>query len=156
MNYPKKNTVENFLFDSSGKDIFRGFSHDSPDFSIEFPSPKNRQPKDTPENIHLEMDNWFFEKFGMRFRSQATFVTGSLFVASNYGNVRKIVPLEDYYFCWSKISKDLFGQFQIKSEFESIESMMNRLNFQCDDLNAAISSGNEIMIICQKFSAIKL
>jgi hypothetical protein len=147
------NSHENFLIESGNTPLYRGFFRQSPESEIFISSPKNKEPRDTPREVHLEMDEWFFENFGLRFRSQAIFATGSHFAALYYGQVRTLKPLEEYYFCWSKNSSDLFHTFQAKPANESITNMMERLEFQCTDLKSAINSKNEIMIICKNMIA---
>jgi hypothetical protein len=142
---------------SRGKPLFRGFSRPSADPVIRIQSPSNRVPKDMPRDVQIEMDDWFFQRFGMRFRESSLFATGDPHTAQNYatdwGQVRQLEPKERFCFCWSPKCADLYNEFENPKRTESIEDLLVRLDFQCDDLEAAILSHNEIMLVCPDIEA---
>lgn len=72
---------------------------------------KNRRPKDTPAEIHDFIDDYFENKYGSRFRSEAIFATGSYATAKTYGNVFIILPVGKYEVLWSPMVKDLYSEF---------------------------------------------
>ena len=67
----------------------------------------DRHPKDTPKRVSGLMDDWFKKKFGIRFRSEAMFVTSKSYTASAFGHVYIVFPIGDYDYCWSKVYSDL-------------------------------------------------
>lgn len=119
--------------------------------------PRNRQPKDLPISLHNRADQWFDEKFGIRYRSKAIFITGSEFIAQSHAysdqHVVRIVPLSSYKFCWSPLIKDLFS-FGNSSNGATIEEYLDSGNYRQDGLEEALLSGNEIMLHCDQFIAI--
>jgi len=68
----------------------------------------NREPKDTPQWMHRDLDNRFFQKFGVRARSNALFTTGSYSQASSYGDIYIIFPKGQYTVIWSDDIQDLY------------------------------------------------
>lgn len=93
----------------------------------------------------------------MRFRESSLFATGDLHKAQNYaadwGQVRQLEPRGRFCFCWSPECADLYNEFENSKLTESIEDLLARLDFQCDDLEAAILSHNEIMLVCPDIEA---
>lgn len=103
------------------------------------------------------MDDWFFNRFGMRFRESSLFATGDFHTAQGYatdwGQVRRLEPKERFCFCWSPKCIDLYNEFESLVGTESVEDLLARLDFQCDDLEAAILSHHEIMLVCHAVKA---
>lgn len=103
------------------------------------------------------MDEWFFDRFGMRFRESSIFATGDLHAAQSYANdwgqVRRLEPKERFCFCWSPKCADLYNEFESSMSSESVEALLARLEFQCEDLEAAILSHHEIMLVCPSVEA---
>lgn len=103
------------------------------------------------------MDDWFFNRFGMRFRESSLFGTGDLVTAQGYakdwGQVRRLEPKDKFCFCWSPDCADLYNEFVNSRSTESVEDMLERLDFQCNDLGAAIRSHNEVMLVCRDIEA---
>lgn len=71
----------------------------------------NRHPVDTPNNISKLMDNWFNKKFGIKFRSEALFVTGNVIAAKHFGYVYIVFPIGNYDYSWSPVYSDLTDDF---------------------------------------------
>lgn len=95
--------------------LYRGV----PDSRLTFgalPNPENRPSRDTPTKIHEAMDNWFEKKFGIRYRSNALFVTGDKNMTSDYyagmtyGDLLLIFPIGDFRFCWSTKADDVMDE----------------------------------------------
>ena len=103
------------------------------------------------------MDNWFFKRFGVRFRASSIFATGDMHAAQGYANdwgqVRRLEPKERFCFCWSPECADLYNEFEGSKGAESVDALLARQNFQCDNLRAAILSHHEIMLICTVIEA---
>lgn len=72
---------------------------------------KNREPMSTSPAIHEAVDEYFNEKFGSKFRSNAVFGTGKRLQALGYGEgvPYLILPVSDFKFAWSPIIQDLFS-----------------------------------------------
>lgn len=105
-----------------------------------------------PLDVQIRMDDWFSERFGIRFRESSLFATGDQHVAQSYakdwGQVRVLKPKDKYCFCWSPECADLYNEFSNSRDTESVEAMLRRLDFQCDHLEEAILSHHEIMLVC--------
>lgn len=119
----------------------------------------NRLPRNMPPAIHQRADLWFERKFGIRYRSQALFVTSSVFVANNYavpaGNVVRIIPTGPYKYCWSPVRKDLLFYCSVAPDV-SIEDYLEQGNYIDSDLLAAHVSGNEVMLFCENYISIPI
>lgn len=117
---------------------------------------KDRSPKNMPLPIHRVADEWFLEKFGYRFRSQALFCTSDEVVASLYGKVYRLFPSNGFSFCWSPKVKDLFTTITLygitAANAEAIVPVLEQSDYRCDDnLILALESDNEIMIVAERF-----
>ena len=121
-----------------------------------------RAPKDMPVEAHHVIDNWFFDKFGTRYRSQATFGTGSMMLASEYGMSHIMLPIGEFDFCWSPTVEDLFKEFgqglnPWVRDASVITKWLSTLQYQQNNnLVQAIASGNEIMIHCESYYMLQL
>lgn len=133
-------------------------------YSMDVPtlhSPRtNRRPRSSPNAFHRIADDWFFKRFGIRYRSHSLFVTPSKFIARNYGatpdHLIRIIPITDYRFCWSPSVSDLLfaAQKLEKATLDEIESYLDQASYREEDLKAAHSSGHEVMLYCQHYIAI--
>lgn len=73
---------------------------------------QNRSPLDTPVNIHTQIDDWFFQKTNIHFRSSSVFCTGSLRHTHDYAQIGEtiiIIPKGNYHYCWSPVYRDMYG-----------------------------------------------
>lgn len=142
------------------KPVYRGTSNSNSRTVMNISSPINRQPVNMPSDVQLKIDDIFESSFGIRFRERSLFSTGSLEVAKsytgNYGEVRKIRPVEPFCFCWGLHSTDLYFEYMRASEHETICDMIHRLNFKIDDISRAIDLQCEIMLVGSNFQAIKI
>ncbi|WP_267123035.1 hypothetical protein [Xanthomonas sacchari] len=138
--------------------LYRGFAGHDPRKTIVISSPENRTPRDVPIEIQIMADNYFEEKFGIRFRQRGIFCSGDISVARNYANseadVRVISALTDFGFCWSPKVKDLYESLPYFDGTEkTFHSFLESANYKTSDLEAAIRSGNEIILVGDEFSA---
>lgn len=145
---------------SGGLPVYRGFARPLSEGKNYIDPPTDRQPKNIPVAAHRIIDQWFLERFGFNFRTQALFGSGSLDKATIHaeegGEVGLIRPNADFMFCWSPHSYDLFGEYaQLKSDDE-IASLLEKLEFTTDNLDQAIMSGHEIMLASDSFVAEKI
>ena len=139
----------------------------------------NRNPKDTPIGDHKLIDQWFFDQFGIRFRSDhIMFATGHIMVG-HYGKAHNVIPIGDFQFCWSPVINDVLNDikpamYEIHNEIgekyrdkekypqslielrdivknEMILTRLERGKYQTTNLPDAIKSGNEVMIHCKEY-----
>lgn len=119
---------------------------------------KDRRPKDTEAAIHQVADNWFNEKFGIRFRSQSLFVTSNVGTAATYGATRqhvfRIIPLGEYSYCWSESCKDMLGLVFDCAKPVDCLARLDNAGYRMDGLDAAYQSGHELMVFCDRYLAI--
>ena len=127
---------------------------------IRLSSPASRKPKNMPERVQQEMDDWFEHHFGIRFRQRAIFSTGCLDVASDYagdyGEVRALRPAAEFCFCWSRTCIDLYGAWAAHPRAhpgDPVATLLDSLDFTCEDLGSALRSGHEIMLVCSSIEA---
>ena len=115
----------------------------------------DREPKHNSKVVHRVADNWFFEKFGRRYRSQAYFCTGAQDVAKHYGNVYEVFPLNGFNFCWSPKIRDLFTEVSLSfidpCDTPAIIDLLERGDYREVGLTDAIRSGCEIMVCAPGF-----
>ena len=144
----------------NGQMLYRGFSRRVEGRVLTIASPELRQPRNMPVDVQTSIDNWFERKFGIRFRQRSLFATGSLEIAESYaserGEVRSLEPQADFCFCWSEECVDLYSEYQQSYSGESIDQLMERLDFRCDNLDYALRTGNEIMFVCRQVAATRL
>lgn len=141
----------------------------------------DRKPTDTPLPIHQFMDNWFYKKFGVKFRSNAMFATKSQ-SAQTYGDVYIVFPIGEFKYCYSTVvsdlyvditskiesklsshyaplSKEKFNDFlsdedNVKFSLDIVEKLLSDSNFVNDNLKN-VTNYPEIMINCKSYLAIK-
>lgn len=68
----------------------------------------NRKPVDTPQNLSYIIDNAFMNNDFKAMRSNSVFCTGSVDVASSYGEVYIVYPKNGFDFTWSRYFDDLY------------------------------------------------
>jgi len=140
-----------------GRRMYRGFTKKATGDMLNIHSPQNRVPRDMPSEIQAQMDFWFEQNLGFRYRQGAIFVTGDLDIARQYagdhGEVRTLQPTGPFHFCWGRQSNDLYGEYVDMRANESVTELLQRLEFQCGDLAGALDSGNEIMLVGAAFQA---
>jgi len=151
---------------------------------------KDRKPKDTPIPVNNYIDNYFYQKFGWRAKSESLFTTSNPKQATMYGELYQIFPVGQFGCLWSYDVHDLYQDFtkfpqlglinyiniednkDMKLEWWrpeqdvdidwSTEVGKNLMIFLEDklgtykegNLESALSSGNEIMIDCDKYVTI--
>lgn len=122
------------------------------------PCPVNRLPSDTPLVLHDLADEWFFNKFGIRYRSNAVFATSVQSTARGYGQVYSVYPVGQFEFCYSPKYNDLtsylsdaFEAYDVNDVPESwltrpLEKLLNNGDYKSDSIVAAVKSESEVMI----------
>lgn len=120
---------------------------------------KDRRPKDTPEEIHNAIDEWFENKFGFKARSQTMFVFGQNIkrhTLSQYGKGCIVFPIGPIKYAWSNRIYDLYAKFNGAEEMEDIRTMIDALEraaYTDDQLSAAVKLDKEIMMECSGYYA---
>jgi hypothetical protein len=141
--------------------FYRGMSSDIPlDRPSLFRARKNRKPRDTPDNLHYAADEWFRNKFGIPYRSEALFVTSNRIIAQFYGkspdHCVRIIPIDNYSYCWSSKYADFLHLAKNVSSAEDLTSRLNISEYVTSNLELAHSSGNELMLCCDFYLAIPI
>lgn len=123
---------------------------------------KDRRPRNSDPLFHELADDWFFNKFGVRYRSAALFVTSDLRHAARYmggsGRLVRVIPLSDYSYCWSPRLEDLtYVQSRISVlNAVTVGSQLDAAEYREADLRGAHASGNELMLHCERYVAIPI
>ena len=76
---------------------------------------KNREPKDTPVELHHLVDKWFHKKFGIKARSNVVFCTFDVDEVYRYGDPYFVFPIGKYKAISSPMIQDLFLTMQSES-----------------------------------------
>lgn len=94
-----------------GRYLYRGIADEIPLYFSGTPR-KDRRPLDTNKNLHKALDEYFFKKFGFRYRSNGLFACRTYGIASQYSgtthNVSMIFPTNGYTMCSSNEIGDMF------------------------------------------------
>ena len=130
--------------------IYRGFSK-LEDLPYVKNTRKNRIPKNLNLRDHKLADQIFYEKFGIRFRSQSVFCTGDISSAKCYGDVAIIKPIGNYKICWSPICHDFI---EVEQSHLNIIDFIEENRYKIGDLKEALDSGNEIMLFCERYKVL--
>lgn len=137
---------------------------------------KDRKPLDTGMGLHTVMDEWFFEKFGHRARSQGLFVTGDTKQVSLYGERFIIFPVGEYEYIWSPMVRDLYKMDWNKEMGKSkqffdplkkdtqltldpqqtmlVRGVLERFQYQTDNINDALRTKHEVVMMCDQYVAV--
>ena len=138
--------------------LFRGVHPATTPFTIN-QCPVNRKPKDTYIEIHNVADAWFQKNFGVKYRSNAVFASGSHTQAQSFGHVYAIFPCGNFKFCWSRDVEDMTKEFSwVRAYMYSdtddgqgkFEDALAMARYSDQDLLGAQASGTAIMIHCNE------
>jgi len=116
---------------------------------------RDRRPLNTPEKFHKIADDYFYEKFNVRYRSAALFCTSRYYIANVYGKTVSLVfPIGNYTVCWSDSSKDLYCDIYIKckGDPEKFSMLIDNAHYFQGNVCEAIKSGNEVMLHCDSYA----
>jgi len=102
--------------------LYRGFSDTVESGLFEnYYRKKPRKPRDSHIHVHDVADNWFYESFGVRARSQTIFCTPDIEQAKQYGKPYKISVPES---------------IDIKLIFSVHVNDFNEIEAEIDDVNS--------------------
>lgn len=121
---------------------------------------KNRVPKDTPKEWHEELDRLFYEKFGIRARSNTLFCSPVQSFAESFGISYMIFPMGRYEIIWSPqvtdlysdVIKPLMSDLNEPAGAEELEDVVDR--YTKGNLKSALKSESEIMLSCDEYYGI--
>lgn len=143
--------------------MYRGIDKQLPAVSLQ-QNRAGRRPLTTNAALSKVADNWFFEKTGIRYRSNAVFTAGDYGTARSYGDVYVMFPIGEFKYCWSPNVEDMFMlvsdlSSRVNRNAPNVEEMINaelinRLNnaeYKTDGLVEAIQSTSELMVYCNKY-----
>lgn len=158
--------------------LYRGMVLDNEKTITKMQVNKQRSPTMSSMFYHEEYNKYFLKHFNKPYRSCSVFSTGNKFQAKEYGDPFVIYPIGKFDFCWSPHMEDLF---LLEDDYTRLEIYTNQHNIVPDDnngypaavikqfisdtldglqyrendnLHAAISSDNEIMVNCDYYYAI--
>lgn len=141
--------------------FYRGMSSKYPTDRPYIREPRrDRRPRDSSPSFHEIADEWFFGRFGVKYRSQGTFVTANKLTATAYaaspGHVARVVPLSEYTYCWSpQVSDLLFKAKELaNADPTAVRHFLESAQYQESDLALAHESGHEVMLHCSRYVAI--
>ena len=137
----------------------------------------DRIPKDTPPELHNMINEYFVKEYKKPFRN-AMFCTGKLHEAKQYGTPYAVYPIGDFEYLWSPTVIDLWltydeskyelrkqlsksGILNVAPDFENkmhelfLKEYIVRKYIHNSALQAAIQIGNEVMVWCEEYYAVK-
>lgn len=109
-----------------------------------------RQTSAMPSEVTKNVNNYFTKVFGEPFRF-AMFASGDIRTSDDFGDTFVVFPIGKFTFVWSPKVYDLNSAFwnfedsEVYSE-DGINRILAHSEYTNLDINAAIASGNEIMI----------
>lgn len=101
--------------------LYRGSQRSGDDKTVIENVRFDRKPSDMPLMVHDIIDVWFYQKFGIKARSQSVFTTPSLVFANRYGNPTAVLPKGDATYIFSNEVKDLYhvlGKAELVKQFK--------------------------------------
>lgn len=153
-------------YDVAHYPLYRGLGQESDSFIIKSVRLENREPSDSPQNIHDALNDYFTQTFGEPFRN-AMFAAGTQIVTASFGNLYIVFPAGKFTFVWSPEVTDLVTEYiptledildQVDQQTIPLDmsSFMNTLNYTNGNLKKAIESNKEIMIRCEQYYGIRI
>lgn len=114
---------------------------------------KDREPLDTPIELHDLLDEWFLRKFGWKARSEALFCWPLKFKDSSVQGKWMVFPVGSYKYVWSDEVSDLWGDLG-DFPYSSIDDMHAHFihkfakTYRNDKIKMSVLFENEIMVKC--------
>ena len=90
---------------------------------------KDRMPKDMPYKIHNELDDRFYQEYGIRARSNSIFVTGAYNDAKSYGDVVKHGHIGNKYQYGDKVNKQ-YNKIANNKGYEEADKWISKITFK--------------------------
>lgn len=124
----------------------------------------DRRPMSSAQEKHDRYNHFFEEVFGAPFRN-SLFATGSFKMAQFYGTPLMVFPIGEFDWLWSQDINDLAldipwpamgGFVNVPPSQEVVDRVLGEANYSINtNFTGAIESGNEIMIRCKEYYAVK-
>lgn len=102
-----RDNCKEFIKKCNGKMMWRGYSGGAGGWS-ERTVRSDRYPKDTPQEVHDELNSEFESTFGWEARN-GVFCTGDQAFAEGYGRLISIWPKDGFKFVWADYIQDLYA-----------------------------------------------
>lgn len=153
----------NFVYRGSGISSLSGIGNDG---LFKGKVRKDRKPRDSTAELHNLLNKYFYEKTGIKYRSESLFVSGDKDKGYEYGSkVFAIFPIGEFHYAWSDEIEDPWVELEFnmtdeekvtrRQEFESHLEYDDPYKFD-EGLEEAIESKNEIMIACDEYYAVAI
>jgi len=132
--------------------LYRGSENSNETKTVILKTRFDRKPTDTPQVIHDIIDVWFFNKFGIKARSQSIFTTPKLTFAKRYGVPTAILPKGNAVYIYSKKACDLFNNLSERISTYIQDTEFDEINRKYDlDLHENLSIRKIYRYINTKF-----
>lgn len=133
--------------------LFRGLSERGP-FITKQVRLTGRQPLAMDHDDYTAANDYFQKQFGAPFRN-SMMATGDMTNTWKFGNTYIVYPIGNFEFVWSPEIDDLNYGIRtpnFRDHYNSdISYFLSEAKYTNKNLEAAIESGNEIMIRCKKY-----
>ena len=141
--------------------LFRGIRNNPP-YAIKNVRLDDRKPLGMNPDTMVDVNEYFNEKFGAPFRFSAL-CTGEKMLAQAFGDPYVVFPSGDYRFLWSPQVEDLnraTNKFYVNLEPGEPDQIVPdlipaKVQYTDKDLQGAIASGNEVMVRCKQYYALR-
>lgn len=100
----------------------------------------DRRPVDTTLKFHEMLDDRLYQDFGFRYRSGATFVTGSRQGSGDYGFPCIVLPLGPFELVYGEECTDAYGHFRGRQLKEYLENNAHSVNLQLAGMPNEVST----------------
>jgi len=166
---PYLQEVGSKVFEGGG--LWRGMQDGHKPRQLKTARLQDRKPRDSSQQIHDGMNEYFDSRFGHPFRN-GVFVTGEGGEYGEYGFPFQIFPIGNFDYLWSTDVPDLMGtvdayewrpekyRYSAEDLQERHQQMINTFikseltGYETKHLAAAAFSGNEIMLWCEQYYAL--
>jgi len=125
---------------------------------------QDRKPLSTSTKMHAIIDDYFYEKFGLRARTQGVFGYGQegRKYVEEFGEPYAVFPIGDFKYVWSPKVKDLtYNMWSLTSEQQKaadpafMKEYLDSKKYKTNGLKAALKTDHEISVLCNKFYSLK-
>lgn len=135
---------------------------------------EDRRPSEMDQRDHETLNKHFTQTFGAPFRN-AMFASGDEDSSGYFGSLYSVFPIGPFEYLWSwEIDDlnfqmhDLLNDFYVKhareqimpptpaQRAEGVTMAISEVDYQTDELEKGINSGNEIMIRCKAYYALPI
>lgn len=142
--------------------IYRGLSQPTPAATVDNHLKHTpRLPVHTPMALHRAADAWFYDRFGVKARSECVFCTPDIHVAYGYvtgkkdGSVVEVIPEGAYSLIFSDQVQDFFiATHEDNIDEGKVHEWLERQRYAMVHSLADLPEGldSEIMLDCQRYT----